>query len=311
MAALGGWCLCQGLVVTVKSVLYGVGAVLAVVLGYRLFYALPEAPPAQPVQAEPIQVAQEPLVPEKQRESVSLAQAAAADSRRVDKSTGESLISDLAWQGWSVEDFYECARADKDFAARLRQSIGLCSIISGGSNPRFNDPRWRTYHRQCADRPWMQLREGMHDADRMPLPDLHPDIEAAIALPEGDPEARRLATGVLTSSTDRAELQHAYALYFDAHRTRAMAGTDMHSGLGLDRMEQISLQTEASLYVSCRFAAQGCAWNDPGVLVECATTKGCFPGMSMEQIIALRRSPLEMELLRLVAEEVAQLRRGP
>lgn len=298
---------------TVKPVLYGIGLALAAALGYWSFYAPSGAPPtwlAPTVDADSL--VGNRVAHERAPDARPVTQTATGDGgRSTGADDGLSFISDLAGQDWSVEDFSARAKIDEAFALLLRKLVGLCTIISDENNPRFNDPRWRTYHERCGNLPWVQLKKAMFD-DGWTIPSyLHPDIDAASKLPEGDPEIRRLAAGVLASSTDNIELQYAYALYFDPAMIRAMAGTGMHVGLGLDREDQIAFQIDASMYIACQFAESGCGWNDPAVLVECATTNTCFPGMGMYQILALRNSPLRMELFQRVSEDVARLRRGP
>lgn len=199
------------------------------------------------------------------------------------------------------------ARADSGFAEKIRQLIILCSSIADG-NSRFDDPRWSDYRRQCQEAPWARLRDRSFNEGWASPSDMHPDIEAALDLEPGDQAARELVANVLASGTFRLDLMNAATLYFDHDQIQALAGPDAIRGVGSSGMDDAAFRVEAAMYIACRFSSQSCDWNSGTVLVECAATAGCFPGMTMPQIFALRNSPLQMDLLERLAEHVAQMR---
>ena len=214
---------------------------------------------------------------------------------------------ELPQQGWVATDFVERAKTDPDFAARLAGLMVLCTLLDGKAPPdRFDDPRWLPYRRECQDVPHEQLlADG--GISEWALPDgLHWELlTLADELPQGYAERTGAAADVLASSDDLYQLRAASRIYFDDQKILT-ATRERPNNLLRHNIE--SLRMDASMVLACQFAAGGCAWDSTPVLLECAATPGCFPGASMAQIVALRRSPQEMELLRALVAEVGRLR---
>lgn len=204
----------------------------------------------------------------------------------------------------------ERARLDGGFADALVGAVSLCGLL-GDPKPnsktgRFEDPRWRLYQEACTGFPREQL---MIDGDLAswaqpgsPVWDL---LGAAFELPEGDPERTALASDQLASSSDFQVLAQAALLFFDRQR---ILSPERERPSALRLGDDVGFRTELALLVACQYATGGCAWDSPLVLAECAGTASCYPGASLTQIVALRRSPQEMELLRALVAEVGRLR---
>lgn len=202
----------------------------------------------------------------------------------------------------------ERARVDDAFAGALSGMVSLCGFL-GDSNRktgRFDDPRWHPLREACARFPREQL---LSDGDLAswaqpdsPVWDL---LNAAFELPEGDPARTALASDQLASSSNFDVLGQAALLFFDRQR---ILSPERERPTALRLGDDVGFRTELALLVACQYATGGCAWDSPLVLAECAGTASCYPGASLMQIVALRRSPQEMELLRALVAEVGRLR---
>lgn len=252
--------------------------------------------------------------PDPAEESSALELVTAAVATPDETYGGAGFFVHLARRGWEVEDFIQRAEVDPTFASRLGSMLGLCGLIDAttSARARFADSRWLAYREGCSLLPHRQisldgrifefLRNQSAESEQLGvLIEKHP---------EGSPELSKAAAELLTSSSDFDTLALGAMAYFDADRMRTALAERPNRFIPSQGGELVQLQIDASLLVRCQFAAAGCGWDHPLVLLECAATAGCFPGMSMGQVIALRRSPQEVELLRALVAQVAELRRG-
>lgn len=289
-------------------ILWGAGwVVLAVVAAWAFFGSRSETAP--PITAADSVVEHRSADTLEQDSAHPLQTAATAAALPSESAGGVAAVLALGRTGLSADELFERAQADPELASEMSRIVLLCSTLSGKTptpGSRWAGSGWATYRERCDHFPWQALRNKDFIGE---TPRVKGVLDDVFELPEDSPERKALAAEVLASEQELRDLQYATALYFDAERLWAL--TDAHDLRGGLRLGDHNFQIDASLYIGCQFSSRGCAWDSSLVLMECLVTGGCSPGMSMPQIIALRRSPLEMELLRLAAEEVAQLRRRP
>lgn len=231
---------------------------------------------------------------------------------------GQPRDGDTAWSALVLlsidqdfETLVERARWDWRFADAASGAISLCGILSDPVRQagRFDDPRWRPYRDACSRFPWERLlSEGDLGSWQQPDSPGWELINLGWELPEGDPYHVELSADLLRSSSDFHVLVQASLLYFDRQRMFAPGRERPRALLAADLS---GFRTDLALLIACQHAPQACAWDSPMVLGDCAATPSCFPGTSLEEVIAQRRSPQEMELMHELAAQVRRMRGSP
>lgn len=134
----------------------------------------------------------------------------------------------------------------------------------------------------------------------------HPDarrIAALEELAEDDPMREQgLAEVLRTSSIPEFRMDAAFNM-LDGKRLREWGG-DVLPSPNMDNT--LALQMDASLLYGCRVGTD-CSPGAFFTLGECAQTLTCTPGNSLERVIELRRSPLEMRIIRSVVDRLMQI----
>jgi hypothetical protein len=197
---------------------------------------------------------------------------------------------------------------DRTAARSLAYVATLCRTLRGSraKSDRFKDARWIAIAQRCPE----DLPDSMTILTNSIPPDSPAMRQLRHAVESGDVAKRdAVAKSLLESSNDPDELESASSVYFDAERLRALGGDDRPGSLaGNDGA--LSLQIDLSLLISCSLGTD-CAAQAPITLTQCVTTSLCYPGQSMRQIIAMRRSPEEMAYLDRLLTYVHQMRTEP
>lgn len=221
------------------------------------------------------------------------------DANALDDETVQEAVSD-----W--ETIVTAAGSDRTAARSLDYVSSLCQVLQRPrENPgRFDDPRWIAVAKRCPSKlpDIMQILATSIPPNSVAISELTQAREAG-DITRGD----AIAAALLKSSNDPDELEAATSSYFDAERLRALAGDERPASL-VGNDGALALQIDLALMVSCSLGTD-CAPHTPVTLVQCATTTLCYPGQSMQQIIAMRRSPEEMAYLRRILDYVHQMRK--
>lgn len=206
--------------------------------------------------------------------------------------------------GLHIEAMMRRALTDVDTARLLAAYIQLCSSALGAGASefpaqRFADPLWKPWLGRCTKEQLSRLIENM---GAWATPDGAGWNALEVALQndgEGQAGDRRdsIAIDLMSNSDDPELVAQAAALYF-----RGKQGTGRPI-----RFEHI--EVDLALLLACRIG-RDCSSASLEVAAECAATPDCYPGRSMEQVIALRRSPQEMEFLAKQVQAVMSLRGG-
>lgn len=215
---------------------------------------------------------------------------------------------------FNLESLLTLSRSDVRAANELVSFVKLCRTAlgneyTGARTARFQDPRWRQWVQSCD---WNTLSELMDDMGNWAKPQSQAwDELEALALPNTGlaelAERDAIASRIIEESDDPELVAQAAYVYFDNERLRAWAAADLPHSM---RQHDVSdLSADLSLLLACQLG-KDCSATAVSVLSECATTAMCYPGLSMEEVIALRRSPQDMILMRSYVQQVLKRRHG-
>lgn len=213
--------------------------------------------------------------------------------------TAQSVVAD-----WAV--VVTDARTSRKAARALDYVSVLCRTLqaSRSKSDRFRDQRWIAAARRCPP----DLPDAMTILATSAPPTSPALAQVNEATANGDLARRdEIAESLLRSSNDPDELEFATSTYFDGDRLLALAGDDRPTHIDTPG-RTIELQIDLALLVSCTFQ-DGCPPDAPMTLAQCATTSLCYPGQTMGQIIAMRRSPEEMAYLERLLDHVHRIRK--
>ena len=215
----------------------------------------------------------------------------------------------------SVEAYFEAIevlakQGDEKGVSQLGALIALCSQLSNSDSSRFQSSAWRYWTEACRSQDqssWVALlrsKPALPSPDNQTLASLPPDDASAEQL-----DRRDRTIEALLASTPDAEIGAAAAyVYLDRERQLAWAQGEVPNALQLPAGSE-SLRLDASIEFACRIG-RDCSPYSPYVLAECAHTAGCLPGVSMRQILQMRRSPQELQLIDTMLGRLLELRRG-
>ena len=189
--------------------------------------------------------------------------------------------------------------------AAARDLGGLYNLCGGIEIRAFKGARlpaeWHPYEQACA-----RLAPSLSRARTLEVkPFDHPDsqrVTALSALPADEPAREQGLEEVMrTSSIPEFRMEAAFSL-LDGNRLREW-GEDVLPPHNLDN--GLALQMDAALLYGCRVGVD-CSSDAFFTLGECAQTLTCTPGTSLQRVIELRRSPLEMQILRKVVDQLVR-----
>ncbi|MBE5316245.1 MAG: hypothetical protein H4O13_12700 [Xanthomonadales bacterium] len=194
----------------------------------------------------------------------------------------------------------------------LMRSCGgvLGNQYTGERSERFEHPAWRPWREACSFERSLRWTKLLRAAP----PPSSPDIDAFSALPVNtdDPDelaARDRVLEELLARTDDVELAASAAwLYADRSRQLAFANGELPNSLFLAEGSE-ALRTDVAIAFACR-VGRDCSPFSQLTIAECAMTAGCTPGASMQQIMTMRRSPQELQLIDTMLGRLLELRRG-
>lgn len=222
-----------------------------------------------------------------------------------------SAVSSLESEFSAIETL--AAGGDDRAITQLGALMNACSSVLGNQytgqrSARFEHPAWRPWLVACSFERSLRWTKIISAA---PAPS-SPDIDAFTALPVStdDPAelaARDRALEDLLARTDDADLASWAAwLYTDRSRQLAFANGELPNSLFLPEGSE-ALRTEVGMAFGCR-VGRDCSPFAQLTIAECAATAGCLPGMSMQQIIAMRRSPQELQLIEIMLRRLLEIR---
>lgn len=204
------------------------------------------------------------------------------------------------------------ARSDPNAAQQLGNILSLCSLLLGESHSdrkpsRFDDVRWAPWTRMCeAQSPHLLMSEM--DLWAQPQGSLWEELDLVDALgntPEENEIRNEVAFRILEKGDDPELMAQAALLYFDRERLREWAPPGMTGALARGGLSEF--RVDLALLLACR-VGRDCTARSIQSVAECAMTAMCYPGMTLEQVIALRQSPQEMKLLQLYVDRVLAVR---
>lgn len=202
-------------------------------------------------------------------------------------------------------------KAITQLGALMRSCGGvLGNQYTGERSERFEHPAWRPWRDACSFERSLRWTNLLRAAP----PPSSPDIDAFSALPVNtdDPDelaARDRVLEELLARTDDIELAASAAwLYADRSRQLAFANGELPNSL-LSPGGSDALRTDVAIAFACR-VGRDCSSFSQLTIAECATTAGCTPGTSMQQIMTMRRSPQELQLIDIMLGRLLELRRG-
>lgn len=219
----------------------------------------------------------------------------------------EDLARSILPNAATWDEVVSSAVSDRAASRSLDYVATLCQILLSPRTEtgRLDDPRWLAVAKRCPTR--------LPDVTQRLATSLPPQSasldQLALALESGDVmRSDELAASILRSSNDPDELEAATSSYFSPERMRALAGNDRPASL-VDAHGALALQVDLTLMVSCSLGSD-CAPYSPITLAQCVSTSICQPGQSMQQIIAMRRSPEEVAFLQRMLAYVLQMRKS-
>lgn len=220
----------------------------------------------------------------------------------------EAGVTSPALSPADVSLLLEKAKTDRSAARELQRLSALC----GRLKQRHVDPnsleaqRWTSIAARCPANlpdPATLAVQALAEPSSQLLDKLSNAVDA------GDfASVEQVASDLLRTSTDADELEVAALEYFAADRLRALAGKSTPRSICCD--DAMSFRVDLSLYLTCSITGS-CGPGTAATLSECAATDLCYPGMTMRQVIGLRRSPQEMALLEQIIGYVDNMRGQP
>ena len=205
------------------------------------------------------------------------------------------------------------ASGDAKALTKLGALLQACSLVMGNEytterSARFDHSAWRPWLQSCSrerSARWSNLISSApahNSADH--------DVLAALTLDTDDPAELatrdRVIEDVLSQSDDPEAAAWAAYLYLDRTRQLAWAAGEMPHSMLLPEGSE-AMRTEIAIAFACR-VGRDCGSYAPQTVSECAATAGCLPGMSMRQIIELRRSQQELQFLDLMLRRLLEIR---
>lgn len=189
----------------------------------------------------------------------------------------------------------------------------MCTRLLGGENAdrraaRFQTPAWRIWAEGCSSQrqaTWAALL-------RSAAAPRSADVETLAALPADSSDAEqlerrdRILEDILANTSDAEVGATAAYVYLDRERQLAWAAGEIPNSLLLPEGSE-SLRMDAAIALACKMG-RDCSPYSPHVLAECAATAGCLPGAGMEQILAMRRSPQDLQLIDVLVDRLLALR---
>lgn len=212
---------------------------------------------------------------------------------------------DSAAGSFDLNELLARARTDPAAAENAVAFVSTCSAVLGNEYDgrravRFDDARWRPWAERCSRDVLARVMEDMGNwakpqgQDWDTLQDaLAP--ESTEASPEALAQRDALASAILAESSDPELVALAAYVYFDDQRLRAWALADLPRSLVQPDLSE--WRFDLATLLACR-VGRDCSPTSAVVIAQCAQTAGCYPGMSLEDVLALRRSPQDIALMR-------------
>ena len=214
---------------------------------------------------------------------------------------GRDLLRDdeMSFAPWEM-----LASASKDASAA--ETIGyfgsFCSAVlpneyTGVRTERFDRPEWQPWVARCNRELLLAISEARPNFAH----DDPPELLRMQMIDSGDAGSAlhrdTLALSIIHNSSNPMHVAYGALEYFHDQRIKEWSnveGGQPASTLVIPDADQFRI--DLSLFLACR-VGRNCSGYTWAALSECAVTAYCRPGMSMEQIIAGRRSPAEMKLI--------------
>lgn len=188
----------------------------------------------------------------------------------------------------------EDARHDPTAARKLHGLYMLCE----GLVKRATSPAWRDYKRIC-DQSVAARSQLLNATTGQPSPDWL--TLAALSELSDDDDARKEGLKELLRNSQDVELRvSAAAAYVTPSYLRDLAEGSVPPSL---HSYPVGLQIDVSLIYGCQIGLD-CSPSALATLGECAVTQPCQPGASLQQVVEIRRSPQEMNLIRLAVTDL-------
>lgn len=288
----------------------GMMAFLLVFLGYRSpFYSSWRSPWAEPVDA---------LV----RQPVARG-LPAEDGVSERRGTVAAAATNPLGKGAAVDPLALVIAAQSDVTASddLVAYIKICDHVRsqfipreqggrGKRDDRFRDPAWAMLAARCDKRTAEQLLAGLgnstaRDSDQWLAIERFMDLAEDPSAVEHLEERDRFAQAILETSKEPELVAAAAELYFDRARLREWAAYNLPDSLLQDKPSRFD--SDLATMIACR-VGMDCSPFALRTIAQCLEITSCRPGMSLEQVIRMRRSPQEMELIKEFAGRILQRR---
>lgn len=206
-------------------------------------------------------------------------------------------------------------QGDQRALGQLGALISLCARLTSGvdSNAvreRFRASVWQGWAEACQSTDstaWLALLKSQASVTSS-------EAQTLASLPLDDASVEQLERRdrileELLARTEDAEIGAAAAyVYLDRERQLAWAQGEIPNALQSTEGSE-SFRLDASIEFACRMG-RDCSPHSPYVLAECAHTAGCVPGVTMRQILEMRRSPQELQLIDTLLGRLLALRGG-
>lgn len=223
-----------------------------------------------------------------------------ADEKLIEDAVARALRSgETSFAPWKT-----LASASKDaVAAEKIGSFGsFCSAVlpneyTGVRPERFDGSEWQPWVAQCNRELWLAISEARQNFAH----DDPPELLQMRMIDNDDAEgaSRRdiLALRIIHNSNNPMHVAYGALEYFHDQRIKEWSNVDGGQPAPIFVIPDTDkFRIDLSLFLACR-VGRNCAGDTWATLSECAVTAYCHPGMNMEQIIAMRRSPAEMRLI--------------
>lgn len=202
---------------------------------------------------------------------------------------------------------------DYEAAHELAAHIAICGYLLD-SNKAEHDQRLgsellRQHALDCTESTYAEMQSALGAAARPGSADWE-RLENAMQgddTSEGRLKLDQVALDLLSSSDEPELLASAAQAYFEVERVRARFEGRMPPTLA--GPEHRAVLTDLALAASC-LGGRGCEGNATRVVAECLATPGCRLGGSMWDVISVRRSPIELAMIRELLDEIRRRRAG-
>lgn len=184
-----------------------------------------------------------------------------------------------------------------------RQLHGLFMLCEGLSSRGTSTPEWERYKRMCdrstsARSQLVRATTGGQSADWTRL-------AALSELPEDDETREEGLKQLLRTSRDIELRMSVAAAYATSSHLKDWAESASPSSL---HSYPVGLQIDAALLYGCQIGLD-CSPSALFTLGECSVTQPCRPGANLQEVVEIRRSPQEMQLIQTAVARLVDMSR--